>query len=124
MPPNSLLATLDVSSLYTNIPHDEGIEACRQALSSREVLSPPTKDIITLISSILTKNNFTFDDQHYLQVLGTMMGTRVAPSYANLFMGKLERDINYTSNIPSSWWRYMDDVFAIWPHGERNLDIF
>ena len=125
IPPNSLLVTLDVSSLYTNIPHDEGIEACREALNSREVLSPPTEDIINLISSILTKNNFTFDDQHYLQVHGTAMGTRMAPSYANLFMGKLERDLlSYTTNIPSSWWRYIDDIFAIWPHGERNLEIF
>jgi hypothetical protein len=27
-PANSLLVTLDVSSLYTNIPHNEGINAC------------------------------------------------------------------------------------------------
>ena len=32
LPPGSLLVTLDVSSLYTNIPHKEGIEACRKAL--------------------------------------------------------------------------------------------
>ena len=69
-------------------------------------------------------NNFTFDNQHYLQVHGTETGTRMAPSYANLFMGKLGRNLlRYTSNTPSSWWRYIDDVFAIWPHGERNLEI-
>ena len=28
LPANSLLVTLDVSSLYTNIPHNEGIDAC------------------------------------------------------------------------------------------------
>ena len=45
--------------------------------------------------------------------------------YANVFMRKLERDLlSYTSNIPSSWWRYIDDVFAIWPHSESNLEIF
>ena len=30
IPPNALLVTLDVSSLYTNIPTTEGIDACRK----------------------------------------------------------------------------------------------
>ena len=29
LPENAYLVTLDVSSLYTNIPHNEGIDACR-----------------------------------------------------------------------------------------------
>ena len=36
-----LLVTLDVSSLYTNIPHEEGIEACRSVLNQRSVCDPP-----------------------------------------------------------------------------------
>jgi hypothetical protein len=35
-------------------------------------------------------NNFTFDGNHYLQINGTAMGTKMAPSYANIFMGDLE----------------------------------
>ena len=37
----SLLVTLDVSSLYTNIPHDEGINACEEFLNTRTDQSPP-----------------------------------------------------------------------------------
>ena len=29
LPDNALLVSLDVTSLYTNIPHNEGIDACR-----------------------------------------------------------------------------------------------
>ena len=36
LPPGSLLGTLDVSSLYTNIPHEEGITACEEYLNRRE----------------------------------------------------------------------------------------
>ena len=45
MPIGTTLATLDVTSLYTNIPHKEGIEACRTVLEAREVQQPPTNNL-------------------------------------------------------------------------------
>ena len=126
LPAVSLLVTLDVSSLYTNIPHDDGILACQSALLLRTVQAPPTHDIITLISCILTKNNFVFGEKHYLQINGTAMGTRMAPSYANLFMAKLEESFLSTGTTlkPYVWWRYIDDIFVIWQHGEESLKQF
>ena len=126
LPPNTLLATLDVSSLYTNIPHEEGISACGEALTSRTLQEPPTHDIIALINYILKKNNFVFGDKHYLQVHGTAMGTRMAPSYANLFMSELEKSLlsRPATAKPSVWWRYIDDIFIIWNHGEEELKKF
>ena len=41
---------------------------------------------------ILINNYFSFNSLHHLQVKGTAMGTRMALSYANLFMGSLEED--------------------------------
>ena len=38
LPTETLLVTLDVRSLYTNIPHNESIEAFRAALNTRQVL--------------------------------------------------------------------------------------
>ena len=50
------------------------------------------------------------------------MGTRVAPSYANLFMRKLENEIMKNSpKKPTLWLRYIDDIFFIWNHGENAL---
>ena len=86
LPPGILLMTLDVKSLYTNIPHADGIEACREVLNTRTQSQPPTEDLVEITQQILTKNTFTFAGQHYLQTHGTAMGTRMAPSYANLFM--------------------------------------
>ena len=42
--PDVILVTLDVKSLYTNIPQTEGIEACKSALGGRDVLQPLTED--------------------------------------------------------------------------------
>ena len=86
-----LLVILDVRSLYTNIPHIEGIEACRELLNTRSVQEPPTEDIVKLITLILTKNNFSFNYEHYLQLKGMAMDTCMAPLYANIFMDNLER---------------------------------
>ena len=36
-------------------------------------------------------NNFEFENNHYLQLHGTVMGTKMAPAYANLFMGDPEK---------------------------------
>ena len=43
IPEGTFLVTFDVSSLYTNIPHHEGIEACTEALNT--IQQPPTEDV-------------------------------------------------------------------------------
>ena len=60
--------------MYTNIPHDEGIDACRVALNLRTNQQPPTEDLAQLMKLILTKNYFTFDGKHFLQIYETAMG--------------------------------------------------
>ena len=53
------------------------------------------------------------------------MGTRMAPSYANLFMGKFEQHaIGNAPLKPFVWWRFIDDVFMIWTEGEEHLKDF
>ena len=49
-----------MSSLYTNIPHDEGVSACCEALAESGHTSPPIDDLKALMYDVLTKNNFTF----------------------------------------------------------------
>ena len=125
LPPGALLVTLDVTSLYTNIPHDEGIQACEEVFNTRLTQEPPTGDLVQLIRFILTRNNFCFSGQHFLQVHGTAMGTRMAPSYANIFMGRLENHILTGRTLrPTVWWRFIDDIFAVWTHGEALLEEF
>jgi hypothetical protein len=40
---------------------------------------------------VLKHSNFTFNGEHFLQINGTAMGTKMAPSCANIFMWKLEK---------------------------------
>ena len=49
------------------------------------------------------------------------MGTRMAPSYANLFMGNLEHDFLQTQPLtPLLWIRFLDDILMLWAHGETS----
>ena len=45
----TFLVTMDVSSLYPNTDHQEGIEACETAVSTRTSQSVPTSDLHDLI---------------------------------------------------------------------------
>ena len=122
-----LLVTLDVTSLYTNIPHKEGIEAIEKLLNKVRPTSnmPKNSSIIEILKLVLTCNNFQFNGINYLQKNGTAMGTRVAPTYANLFMADYEDKYVYTYPLqPLLWVRYIDDCFMPWQHGMDELIKF
>ena len=99
LPCNTVLATLDVSSLYTNIPHEEGVNACISNYNQIWGITPSKSHLRELIMLILTNNNFIFGDGHYLQIHGTAMATQMAPSLANVFMGQFEA--NFLSLQPA-----------------------
>jgi len=123
-PLDYILLTQDVSSLYTNILHNKGIEACKLALEQRPHPDPPTASLPKMIKQILTMNSFKFNGQHYLQVQGTAMGTRMAPSYDNILMGELEkRLLQNTTYKTAVWWRYIDDIFVLWNNGKNNYRL-
>ena len=53
------------------------------------------------------------------------MGTKLAPSFANLFMGDFEEKFVYSYPIqPFIWKRFIDDIFIIWTYGEDELRKF
>ena len=127
IPDTSFLVTLDVSALYTNIPHNEGISACREALNIVRGNSenPSNVSLENLLRLVLTTNNFEFNKTHYTQISGTAMGTRVAPSYANIFMAKFEHENVYPHRTHCLvWWRYIDDIFAIFNTEIDNINGF
>ena len=125
IPSDALLVSMDVTSLYTNIPHSDGIKACEEAWDERDIKDPPTQTLVKLLTLVLKCNNFEFNGQHYLQVQGTAMETKMAPAYANMFMGRLEKQLLMSVTMrPFSWLRFIDDIDMKWLHGRDNLDTF
>ena len=124
---DTILVTLDVCSLYTNIPNSEGLKATNKALIAHRPggSEPYNHSILRLLQMVLTMNNFEFDGQHYLQVGGTAMGTRAAPNYAIICVNEFEETHVYTYRLqPLLWVRYIDDIFMLWQHGSTELTSF
>ena len=95
-PSGVFLHFMDVSTLYINIPHEEGITDIKEALAIHRPPHdlPKSTYISELLKVVLTNNYFDFNVAHSKQLSGTAIGTMFA--YANLFMSKLERQYAYT----------------------------
>ena len=129
IPTDCTLAIIDVKSLYLNIPHEEGIKAILNRLyrtqTQTDQMTIPPGTMTDLLGIVLKQNYFQFADKMYHQIQGTAMGTKMAPSYANIFMAELEEELlaNYPIN-PLLWKRYIDDILCIWPGPLSELNQF
>ena len=120
---------MDVSSLYTNIDHEEGAGFCFKKLEERKNKSIPSIVIKNIILMILKSNAFRFGNEYHRQITGTAMKTPMAPNYANLFMDNFEQNIFHdmsqkTGLSPLVWFRFIDDIFFIWTSNKDTLDHF
>uniref|UniRef100_A0A8C5M0M6 Reverse transcriptase domain-containing protein n=1 Tax=Leptobrachium leishanense TaxID=445787 RepID=A0A8C5M0M6_9ANUR len=125
-----IMVTCDVNALYSSIPHDMGITVLEEEISRYNPIGDDQKSfIIDSIKFILQHNYFKFEDDYYIQLRGTAMGTKFAPSYANLYMSGWENRFMYGSRSWAqghvlAYRRYIDDLFFIWRGGKDNLRVF
>ena len=125
IPDGAILITSDVVALYPSIPHDAGLKAFKDALDNRESKCISTEDHINMARFVLQNNYFEFNGIVKRQISGTAIGTKFAPRYACIFVDKLETDfLNTQEYLPLVWYRYIDDIFFIWTHGEEKLKFF
>ena len=85
-----LVFTMDIKSLYTVIPNGEGLRTLQYYLDKREVLEPPTDNLLRMAELVLTLNTFEFNGKFYKKTGGVAMGSRLGPNYACLFVGYVE----------------------------------
>ncbi len=115
-PAHAIPVVMDITNMYGNIPWEDGNIAFQDAMDQREDLSVPTSFIMKVLSVVLSRNVFEFLGKLFIQLFGVAMGSRVAPTYACIFMGWLEKKmlLDWTGLKPILWKRYIDDIFFIW----------
>ncbi|XP_043925704.1 DNA polymerase epsilon catalytic subunit A [Protopterus annectens] len=89
LPPNFVLATMDVTPLRISIPHKDGIASCLKYLQEKTDYDiNPDRD--GQFIGFIPVHNFNFNGIYCIQAMDTVMDTRISPQYADFFIAKLE----------------------------------
>ena len=116
IPKVSNLITADVVVLYSCIPLEAGLKALGKTLNNRANKKVSTE---YMAKFVLNNNYFEFNGKVKQQTLGTAIETKFAPHYACIFIDKVETSFLETQEMkPLVWFRYIDDAFFIWTHGQ------
>ena len=113
-----VMASFDVTSLFTNIPLEETIEIiCNRLFYNTVRYHGLTQSELRKLLCFAVKNcHFLLDGKLYHQIDGVAMGSPLGPLFANIFLSFHESDwLNSrpTEFKPLLYRRYVDDCFLI-----------
>ena len=115
---NLHMSSLDITSLFTNIPVTETIDiCCEQLFKDNEVIKGMNKEIFREFLEVALKETcFVFDERLYQQIDGVSMGSPLGPTLANAFLSFHEQ--KWIDDCPDDikpivYRRYVDDIFIL-----------
>jgi len=123
--PEWLLITADVESLYTNMRIDIILDSIRNIFHQYPDPARPETGLMELLELTLRNNDFEFNGQFFLQILGIAMGRKYAPAAANIYLRQFDESAMHDYPIqPKLYSRFLDDIFAIWPGTRTQLQHY
>lgn len=125
LPPDTILVTADVTSLYTNIPQDDCVDIVVDRLEKShiryDIPKPPSDLVRRILHLILKRNCFEFNNEFYLQIVGAAQGNIVSPEISDLVMYALEKDFILTDPNIIFYRRYRDDLLLFYKGSHDEL---
>ena len=121
------MGSLDVDSLFTNIPLEETINICTNLLYNNEdVIEGINKFEFENLLLLATQESYFIFNVFYKQKDSVAMGSPLGPTMANVFLSFYE--IKWLEQCPKEfksvfYRRYVDDVFVLFESAE-NLSKF
>ena len=105
---------MDITSLYTVILNDEGLRTLKHFFDKRTVKEPSSETLLCQAEPVLSLSRFSFGVTYYKQINDVAMGTKMRPSYVNLFVGFIEHQFSslYNSRKPELCGCCIDDCIA------------
>jgi len=120
---NDVLISLDVISLFTNVPLNLALEGLQKRWTLIESKTNiPKNEFLSAVDLIFSSNFFTFNKVIYKQIFGTPMGSPLSPVIADIVMRDLEITCLHKLNFNLTFYhRYVDDIILTSPPDK--LDI-
>ena len=119
-----LMISLDIESLFTNVPVAETIDIILSKLFTSDSCiyhGFNRKDFQTLLQLAVADSYFSFNNKLYKQTEGMSMGSPLGPLFANIFLSHYESQWLQDSPVkPILYKRYVDDTLWLLP---ANADI-
>ena len=121
LPHNAYLFTADANSMYTNIDTDHAIKVISEWLDSLHhnkqlPANFPLEAVKEAMMLVMKNNIFEWGDLHFLQLLGTAMGTSAACMWATIYFAVHEMGTlipKYGNRLPL-FGRFIDDIIGVW----------
>ena len=118
------IVSLDVVSLFTQVPTDETLAVVRDKLAAHPLLEErtfiPIDNLMEMLTFWVETTFFGMRSDIYRQEEGLVMGSPLSPVLANIYMEYFEEmALGSISRKPSMWLRYVDGTFILWPHQEN-----
>ena len=115
---NYVMASLDVESLFINIPLEETIENCINNLffDESKINNLTKHDVFDLLSRAAKESFFIFDNRLYCQIYGVAKGSPLGSTLANAFLCHYEKEWLDSCPIefkPKLYKSYVDDIFVM-----------
>ena len=115
------MASLDVETLFTNIPLNETINNCVSDLHNKRFYNGKLSksDLFKLLETATSETSFIFDYLLYKQVDRVAMGSPLGYTLANEFLGHYEKEWLDDCPIhfkPVIYKRYVNDIFVFFFH--------
>ena len=111
-----ILLSLDVTSLFTNIPLQLVLDSLDKRFDSiHNKCKIPFIEIVMCTKSLFNNTFFSFNNEYYRQIDGTPMGSPISPLFADIVMDDLEtyclRSLKENHDVnPLFYFRYVDDT--------------
>ncbi|XP_045779584.1 uncharacterized protein LOC123877124 [Maniola jurtina] len=124
LPGDCKLISLDVDSLFTNVPVNETLNILTKLLENNHINANEITELIELTKICMKQNYFKFNDQFYQQKEGLAMGSPLSPLMADIFMDDFENKHIVKNNNILYYYRYVDDIIICWTGTDEQLDTF